>query len=512
MEAVAELLADDVEVVITHGNGPQVGNLLVKNELAAAVVPPVPLDWCGAQTQATLGFVLMDALDAVARRGAACCAASATVVTRTLVDRGRPGVHQADQADRPVPAGRRGAAARRARRDLGGPRREGLAPGRRLAGAAGDPRRPGGAGADRGGLRGRRQRRRRHPGACATATARCAASRPSSTRTSGAALLARTVGADVLVIATDVPHAVLRYGTPEAEPTRHASTVAEMRAYAAEGQFASGSMGPKVDAVCRFVEQRRQPCGHHRASTTSPTPSPRRRRHRRRPEHCTTSNLREMAPCPTPSKYARSPSTPSPTPRAREADRRRRHARRPRDRDHRQDRGQRRGQRLHPDHRRPRVPRGAGRQGRRRPTQVKQVPIVWSGGTDGVISPHATIFATVPPEDGRTPSDEPRLTVGFAMSEQLLPEDIGRTRDDHEGRRRGEGRDGAGRHHRPGRRALRADQDPAAHHPHDPRRQVARARPCGPRRPTSRWTSPTAAPRSASRSRSARSRCRPTTT
>src|SRR6188472_438248 len=57
--------------------------------------------------------------------------------------------------------------------------------------------------------------------------------------------------------------------------------------------------------------------------------------------------------------------------------------------------------------------------------QVKQVPIVWSGGTDGVISPHATIFATVPPEDV-APSDEPRLTVGFAMSEVLLPEDIGR--------------------------------------------------------------------------------------
>src|SRR3954470_17605430 len=55
--------------------------------------------------------------------------------------------------------------------------------------------------------------------------------------------------------------------------------------------------------------------------------------------------------------------------------------------------------------------------------QVKQVPIVWSGGTDGVISPHATIFATTDAE----PSDEPRLTVGFAMSEQLLPEDIGRT-------------------------------------------------------------------------------------
>ena len=57
--------------------------------------------------------------------------------------------------------------------------------------------------------------------------------------------------------------------------------------------------------------------------------------------------------------------------------------------------------------------------------RVKEVPIVWSGGTDGVISPHATIFATVPPGDV-VASDEPRLTVGFAMSEVLLPEDIGR--------------------------------------------------------------------------------------
>jgi cyanuric acid amidohydrolase len=57
--------------------------------------------------------------------------------------------------------------------------------------------------------------------------------------------------------------------------------------------------------------------------------------------------------------------------------------------------------------------------------KVKQIPIVWSGGTDGVISPHATIFATLPPEDV-VASDEPRLTVGFAMSEVLLPEDIGR--------------------------------------------------------------------------------------
>ena len=63
--------------------------------------------------------------------------------------------------------------------------------------------------------------------------------------------------------------------------------------------------------------------------------------------------------------------------------------------------------------------------GTRSAEEVKQVPIVWSGGTDGVLSPHATIFATVPAEDVE-PTDEPRLTVGFAMSEILQPEDIGR--------------------------------------------------------------------------------------
>ena len=47
------------------------------------------------------------------------------------------------------------------------------------------------------------------------------------------------------------------------------------------------------------------------------------------------------------------------------------------------------------------------------------VPLVWSGGTDGVISPHATIFAYAP--EGRyEPTDEPRVTVGYAMSEVLL--------------------------------------------------------------------------------------------
>ncbi|HUZ54499.1 MAG TPA: ring-opening amidohydrolase, partial [Streptosporangiaceae bacterium] len=64
--------------------------------------------------------------------------------------------------------------------------------------------------------------------------------------------------------------------------------------------------------------------------------------------------------------------------------------------------------------------------GTRSAEDVSQIPIVWSGGTDGVISPHATIFATLPADKAER-TDEPRLTIGFAMSEKLLPEDIGRT-------------------------------------------------------------------------------------
>ena len=106
MDSVAELVASGIDVVVTHGNGPQVGNLLVKNEIAASVVPPVPLDWCGAQTQATLGFVLMNALDDALARARACSGAAPRVVTRTLVDARRPGLRQPDQADRPLPARR----------------------------------------------------------------------------------------------------------------------------------------------------------------------------------------------------------------------------------------------------------------------------------------------------------------------------------------------------------------------------------------------------------------------
>jgi carbamate kinase len=251
MAAVAGLLEHDHEVVVTHGNGPQVGNLLVKNELAASVVPPVPLDWCGAQTQATLGFVLMDALDrelaarSVERR-------SAAVVTRTLVDADDPGFttptkpigrhlpeaearllmgHGETWQDRGEKGWRRVVASPEPLEILDAPAVLALIEAGFVVVANGG-----------GGI----PHVRRPDGSLAGVEAVI-------DKDLGAALLAGTTGAEVLVIATDVPNAVLGWGTPDAHPLGTV-TVDELRTHAADGHFASGSMGPKVDAVCRFVE------------------------------------------------------------------------------------------------------------------------------------------------------------------------------------------------------------------------------------------------------------------
>jgi carbamate kinase len=68
-----------------------------------------------------------------------------------------------------------------------------------------------------------------------------------------AALLGRAIGADVLVIATDVTAAAVNFGSAQARPLGEVTSIV-MRRYEGEGHFMSGSMGPKVDAACRFVE------------------------------------------------------------------------------------------------------------------------------------------------------------------------------------------------------------------------------------------------------------------
>ncbi len=260
VEPVADLVAAGEDVVLTHGNGPQVGNLLVKNEMAAAVVPPVPLDWCGAQTQGTIGFIVINALErALAARN--IDRPVAAVVTRTRVDEHDPGFARptkpigrylpADEAQAMIQHGQtwedRGQ--RGWRRVVASPEPLEILDARAVESliAAGFVVVAAGGGGvpvvrEDGTIRG---------------------VEAVIDKDLAAALLGRTVGADALVIATDVGHVMLNYGTDDAKAIERAD-VATMRGYAAAGHFATGSMGPKVEAACRFVEQ-----GGRRAVVTS---------------------------------------------------------------------------------------------------------------------------------------------------------------------------------------------------------------------------------------------------
>lgn len=261
MEPVADLVAAGYDVVLTHGNGPQVGNLLVKNELAAAVVPPVPLDWCGAQTQGTIGFIVIDALErALAVRGQRRKVAA--VVTRTLVDAADPGFarptkpigrylprdeaallieHGETWEDRGERGWRRVVASPEPLEVLDAAAAAALLAAGFVVVANGG-----------GGIPVVRDSDGSIHGVEAVID-----------KDLGAALLGRALGAEVLVIATDVDGVRLGFGTPAERPLNTVD-VATLRGYAAEGHFASGSMGPKVEAACRFVEQ-----GGHRAVITS---------------------------------------------------------------------------------------------------------------------------------------------------------------------------------------------------------------------------------------------------
>ncbi len=254
MQSVADLVRDGHEVVLTHGNGPQVGNLLVKNEIAAAVVPPVPLDWCGAQTQATIGMLVLDTLDqALAER--ALPVPVAALVSRTLVDADDPGFRDptkpigrylgADEAQLMIEHGqhwkrigdrgwRRVVASPEPLRCLDFPAAKALLLAGFVVVCCGG-----------GGVPTVRREGEGYVGVEAVVD-----------KDLTAALLAEQVAADVLVIATDVEAAVVGWGTPDARPLGEVSTD-ELRRLAAAGHFASGSMAPKVEAVTRFAERTR---------------------------------------------------------------------------------------------------------------------------------------------------------------------------------------------------------------------------------------------------------------
>jgi carbamate kinase len=243
-EQIAELIAHGHDVVITHGNGPQVGNLLLKNDLARHVVPPVPLDWCVAQTQATLGFLIVTALE---RRVAPRLVS--TVVTRVLVDAGDPAWARptkpigryvtADEAAERIAAGEawedRGE--RGWRRMVPSPQPleildrgtvEALMAEGAIVVAAGG-----------GGIPMVRE------------DGRLRGVEAVLDKDLTAALLARTIGADCLLIATDVEAAAIGFGTDRQEWLGEVERE-RLRELLEAGEFGGGSMGPKVAATLAF--------------------------------------------------------------------------------------------------------------------------------------------------------------------------------------------------------------------------------------------------------------------
>jgi len=262
VEPIADLICAGHQVVLTHGNGPQVGNLLVKNELAASVVPPVPLDWCGAQTQATVGLLVLNALGrALAARHSAV--PTAVVVSRTEVAADDPafrepskpigrylseaeaavmiahGQHWQDRGER---GWRRVVASPNPLRCLDTPAVLALlADGFAVVCSGG------------GGIPVVADGSLSYQGVESYRGVEAVIDKDLT-----AALLAAALDADRLVIATDVDHVVLGWGT-ESATALSSVAVSELEALAADGAFASGSMAPKVIAACRFVRQSGKP-------------------------------------------------------------------------------------------------------------------------------------------------------------------------------------------------------------------------------------------------------------
>jgi carbamate kinase len=249
-EQIAELVAHGHDVVITHGNGPQVGNLLLKNDLARHVVPPVGLDWCVAQTQATLGFLIVTALEAALRRRGIERLIS-TVITRVLVDKDDPGFTHPTK-----PIGRYVTAEEAAERIAAGEAWEdrGERGWRRIV-ASPDPVEI----LDRGAIDAL-------IGDDAIVIAAGGGGIPMVRegdtlrgieavldKDLTGALLARTVNADTFLIATDVEAAAVHFGTPEQE-WLGAVDVDRLRGLFDAGEFGGGSMGPKVRAALAFAD------------------------------------------------------------------------------------------------------------------------------------------------------------------------------------------------------------------------------------------------------------------
>ena len=249
---IANLVASGAQVVITHGNGPQIGFILRRSELAREELHEVPLDVCGADTQGAIGYLLQQNLVADFRR-LGLDRTAVTVVTQVEVDPADPAF---TRPSKPIGSFLSEEQAARRRDDDGWDVVEDAGRGWRRVVASPAPRRIveieairalvdagfvvvacGGGGIPvvpdgQGGLRG-------VPAVIDKDLA--------------SALLARELGADLLLISTSVERVALFYGTPD-QVWVDRMTLSEAEAYLEAGiHFARGSMAPKIAAVIDFL-------------------------------------------------------------------------------------------------------------------------------------------------------------------------------------------------------------------------------------------------------------------
>jgi len=239
-------------VIVTHGNGPQMGFVLRRSELAIHEVPPIPMDYAGADLQGAIGYMFVKAFrNEFRRRGLR--REPVAVVTETLVDRNDPAFNA---PSKPIGSHMDEAEARALAATHGWTVKEDAGRGWRRVVASPVPRKIidyqainqlaragfmvvscGGGGIpvvedDNGDF----------VGVEAVIDKDLASS-----------LLARSLGADLFMVSTGVERVALDFNTPR-QRWLDRLTVSDARRYCAEGQFDKGSMGPKIEALVEFLE------------------------------------------------------------------------------------------------------------------------------------------------------------------------------------------------------------------------------------------------------------------
>lgn len=251
-EHIAKLVKDGHRVVIAHGNGPQVGFILLRAEYAKGILHSVPLDSCVADTQGAIGYQLQMALDNEFQK-AGISSKVATIVTQVEVSSDDPSFNN---PTKPIGTFMTEEDAKERTEKMGWVCKEDSGRGWRRVVASPKPKAIveldtvktlGDSGltviaAGGGGIPVVRDENGMLTGREAVIDKDLAA-----------ALMAKQLGADLFVISTAVEKVCLNFGKPN-QINLDTITVAEGRKYVAEGHFAPGSMLPKVEAVLDYVE------------------------------------------------------------------------------------------------------------------------------------------------------------------------------------------------------------------------------------------------------------------